>query len=61
MHTASKKSEQKDREEIEKENASSGRLQEVKKNRKSLSFRPKRWSRSLTVGGRLPEVPTVRC
>ena len=38
---------------------SSGRLQEVKNNGKSLTVRPKKWSRSLTGGGRLLEVSTV--
>ena len=38
----------------------SGRLQEVKNNGKSLTVRVKKWSRSLTEGGRLLEVPTVR-
>ena len=31
---------------------SSGRLQEVKNSGKSLTIRPKNWSRSLTGGGR---------
>ena len=39
---------------------SSGRLQEVKNNGKSLTVRPKKWSRSLTGGCHLLEVPTVR-
>ena len=41
---------------------SSGRLQEVKNNGKSLTVRPKKWSRSrsLTGGGRLLEVSTER-
>ena len=34
---------------------SSGPLQEVKNNGKSLTIRPKKWSRSLTGGGRLLE------
>ena len=41
----------------------SGRLQGVKNNGKlyiKLNFRLKKWSRSLTGGGRLLEVPTVR-
>ena len=38
----------------------SGLLQEVKNNGKSLTVRPKKWSWSLTGGGRLPEVPTLR-
>ena len=33
---------------------------EVKDNGKSLTVMPKKWSRSLTGGGRLLEVPTVR-
>ena len=41
-------------------NASSNRLQEVINNGKLLTVRPKKWSRSLTGGGRLLEVPTVR-
>ena len=39
---------------------SSGRLQEVKNNGISLTVRPKKWLWSLTVGGCLLEVPTVR-
>ena len=39
---------------------SSGRIQEVKNNGKSLTVRPKKWSRPRTGGGRLLEVPTVR-
>ena len=39
---------------------SSGRLQEVKYNGKSFStVRPKKWSPSLTGGGRLLEAPTL--
>ena len=38
---------------------SSGRVQEVKNNGKSLTVRSKKWSRLLTVGDRLLEVPTV--
>ena len=36
-------------------------LQEVKNKRKSLNFQAQKrfWSRSLTGGGRLPEVPTL--
>ena len=45
---------------LRSENASSGRLQEVKNNRKSSTIRPQKWWRSLTGGGRLLEVPTVR-
>ena len=32
----------------------------LEKNGKLLTVRPKKWSRSLTGGGRLLEVPTVR-
>ena len=39
---------------------SSGRLQEVKNNGKSLTVRPKKWSRLLTGGGLLRQVITVR-
>ena len=39
---------------------SSGRLQEIKNNGKSLNVRPKKWSRSLTGGSRLLEVLTAR-
>ena len=35
-------------------------LKRLKNNENSLTVRPKRWSRSLTGGGRLLEVPTVR-
>ena len=44
------------------ENASSGRLQEVKNNGKSLTVRLRKWSRSLIYrgGGSLQQVPTVR-
>ena len=35
-------------------------LQEVKNSGKSLTVKPKNWSRSFTGGGRLLEVPTVR-
>ena len=45
MHTAKK----------EMENVSSGPLQEVKNSGKLLTVRPKKWSRSLTEGGCLPE------
>ena len=38
----------------------SGCLQEVRNNGKSLTVGPKKWSRSLTGGGRLLEAPTVR-
>ena len=38
----------------------SGCLQEVRNNGKSLAVGPKKWSRSLTGGGRLLEAPTVR-
>ena len=38
---------------------SSGHLQEVENDGKSLTVRPKKWSRSPTGGGRLLEVPTV--
>ena len=41
-------------------NATNGRLQEIKNNRKSSTFRPKKCSRSLTGTGRLLEVPPVR-
>ena len=44
----------------ERVHESSGRFQEVKNNGKSLIVRPKKWSRSLTGGGRLLEVPIVR-
>ena len=44
----------------ESSNASSSHLQEVKNNGKSLTVRPKKWSRSLTGCGHLQEVPTVR-
>ena len=39
---------------------SSGRLQEVKSNGNSSTVRPKKRSWSLTGGGRLLDVPTVR-
>ena len=39
------------------EHSSSGRLQDVKNNGKSLN---RQWSRSLTGGDRVREVPTVR-
>ena len=42
------------------ENLSSGRLQEVKNNGQLLTGRRKKWSRSLTGGGRLLEVP-INC
>ena len=42
------------------ENASSGRLREVKNNGTELTVRHRKWSRSLTGGGRLLGVPTVR-
>ena len=41
------------------ENASSGRLQEVKNNGKSLTVRPKKWLRSLTGGKALTGGSTV--
>ena len=37
-----------------------GCLLEVKNDGKSLTVAPKKWLRSLTGGGRLLEVPTVR-
>ena len=37
-----------------------GRLLELKNNGKSLNFEAQKWSWSLTRGGRLLEVPTVR-
>ena len=37
-----------------------GRLLELKNNGKALNFQAQKWSRSLTRGGRLLEVPTVR-
>ena len=42
------------------ENAPSGRLQEVQNNGKLSTVRLKKWSQSLTGGGHLLEVPTVR-
>ena len=35
-------------------------IRECVNNGKSLTVRPKKWSRSLTAGGRLLEVPTIR-
>ena len=37
----------------------SGLLREVKKQRKISNFQLKNWSRSLTRGGRLQEVPII--
>ena len=39
---------------------SSGRLEEVKNNGKSLTVAPKKWPQSLTGGGGLLAVPTAR-
>ena len=44
----------------ETKNASSGRLEEVKNNGKSLTVATKKWPQSLTGGGGLLEVPTAR-
>ena len=43
-----------------RESVKNGRFQEFKNNGKSLTFGPKKWSLSLTGGGRLLEISTVR-